>query len=208
MTTARAIRLLTLALTTLCFTPTTHAGHYTFEAVVAFVDPVADAPIADVASGDVVRGTLAYDITSPRLSQGGEGIYETASTYQLINASLTLEINGSTVDLWSGAFLAHVWDDDPIVFSPSDGLLFTNDAATGEWQFSLGNLYLPTDTFASDALPAGLITGEFFLDVFTAGGTATWLQTHSFTLNHAPEPASIALLVAGAAMMIGRPRRG
>lgn len=177
---------------------------YTLSGTLTAVDPTAPAfppALMNLTVGMPFEMRVSYPFASVPSPNPFSGLQGFASLYALSPYTATLTVGGHTLSSWSGplGLAAFVWNDDPIATSSNDGLLFTNVPATGEAQFRMGNLLLPSNLFSNEALPTQTLGGGFLLRLGSAGQT-DWLFGEGSTLvfgSPVPELPPAAMLAAG-----------
>jgi hypothetical protein len=175
----------------------------TFATTVSFVNPAAPgfpAALSGVTVGTAVTGVIKYDAASPPAGNGFPSPFNLATRYQPAGAgaiTVSLTIGGVTLSSWSGPFTAFVWNNDPVQGPVSDGLLYVNLAAAGQTVMQVGNMALPTSTFANEALPGRTATGGYLCEMLPSFGGAAFLRTATWqNLVFGPPPPACAADIA------------
>jgi hypothetical protein len=157
---------------------------YKFSSTVSSITPSASgfpASLNGVNTGDPISGTIQYDAASPAAPNTLGGVFQLATYYPLMHASVSINVAGIVFNTWDGPISALVWNDDqtsPPSTSTYDGLLYVNITSPGNARFKVGNIILPTSTFSNEALPGGPVTGIHFAELGTPN--STWLYSGVF----------------------------
>ncbi len=163
---------------------------YRFDATVTLVNPGHPSfplSLAGVTVGTQVSGRFRYDSASPSATPLGSLPFSLATRYALQKGRFRFSIGGTVLDQWNGPFNSFVWNDDAISGGPSDGLIHTHFAVAPNIQFQVGNLLLPTSTFANEDLPGSAVSGSYVLELSGAGGSGgVFLRTGGFALTLVP----------------------
>lgn len=167
-----------------------------------------DPSLAGVTNGTSVTATVTFSGPSTPSANPFSGIFADATLYSYTSYTISATVAGvGTFNGTSGNLGAFVWDNAASI-SGNDGLLFTNVAFVNDLQIQLGNTLLSTSTFSNEDLPLADVPGFFLVSLGASGSAQSWLTAvgtgltfHDLSVTASvPEPASLALLMAGMAV--------
>ena len=174
--------------------PAAHALHLEFTGTIDGVIGTPPAPFADIMAGDT--WTVSVDVDDAAMDQNVDA---DAGSYLL--TSLTLTIDGAMESTTIGQVaISNGPDNDTFA------VLASLPTPIPDYTIGVTLMDSTESVFSSDALPSSVDPADFDFDVFSINGL-TGGFTVTGSLAPVPAPASIAPLLVGGALAIGRRRR-